>query len=27
LWLNEAIDTADDPMVDVERIATILFDG
>jgi hypothetical protein len=27
LWLNEAIDTTDDPMVDVERIATILFDG
>jgi AcrR family transcriptional regulator len=27
LRLNEAIDTEDDPMVDVERIAKILFDG
>jgi AcrR family transcriptional regulator len=27
LWLNEAIDTEADPMVNVERIAKILFDA
>jgi len=27
LWLNEAIDTEGDPMVNVERIAKILFDS
>ncbi len=27
LWLNEAIDTDDDPMAAVERIARMLFDG
>jgi Tetracyclin repressor-like, C-terminal domain len=26
LWLNEAIDTEADPMVNAERIAKILFD-
>lgn len=27
LWLNDAIDTAGDPVATVERLAAILFDG
>ncbi len=27
LWLNDAIDTTGDPIVQVQRLATILFDG
>lgn len=27
LWLNDAIDTAGDPLATVERLAAILFDG
>ncbi|WKG02711.1 TetR/AcrR family transcriptional regulator [Mycolicibacterium sp. HK-90] len=27
LWLNDAIDTAGDPVAQVERLAAILFDG
>lgn len=27
LWLNEAVDTAGDPIATVERLAAILFDG
>ena len=27
LWLNDAVDTATDPMATIERLALILFDG